>query len=257
MLSSNDRDPGSGIRVPRRGPGSHEMEAGNSSLARPHCSLRLETGNWPLALISSAHSRARFRTVAEAGSNRRRAMKLGVWVMVAALALASTASAQNKKITPKGMGGFSSGTNLQTPDVPEGQKEGPKENRSFQKFINGSVSQARVPSSGVPTPARLPVTAANPAFLALTHLDQRLADGGTQFNTEPPDQGFAIGGTNQCSGGPCALIAVNSAIAAYSTGGQLLGTASMNEFFGLPSAFNRTNGQYGPFLADPRIYFDT
>jgi len=101
-------------------------------------------------------------------------MKMGVWVMVAALALASTASAQNKKITPKGMGGFSSGTNLQTPDVPEGQKEGPKENRSFQKFINGSVSQARVPSSGVPTPAGLPVTAANPAFLALTHLDQRL-----------------------------------------------------------------------------------
>ncbi len=184
-------------------------------------------------------------------------MKTGVWVMVTALAFASTASAQNKKITPKGMGGFSSGTNLQTPDVPQGQKEGPKENRSFQKFINGSVSQARVPSSGVPTPAGLPVSAANPAFLALTHLDQRLADGGNQFNTEPPDQGFAIGGTNQCSGGPCILVGVNSAIAAYTTSGQLLGTASMNEFFGLPSAFNRTNGQFGPFLADPRIYFDT
>src|SRR5262245_42011801 len=182
-------------------------------------------------------------------------MKMRAWLMVAALAFASTASAEIKKITPKGTGGFGSSTNLPASDGPEGRREGPKENRSFQKFINGSVSQARVPSSGVPTPAGLPVNTASPAFLALTHLDQRFADDGNQFSTEPPDQGLAIGGT--ACGGPCILVAVNSAIAAYTTSGQLIGAASMHQFFNLPSAITRPNGPFGPFLSDPRIYFDS
>lgn len=184
-------------------------------------------------------------------------MKLRICLVVVALAFASAANAQTRKITPKGAGGFSSGSNQLTSDIPEGQREGPKENRSFQKFIDGSVSLARVPSAGVPKPAGLPVSTASPAFLALTHLDQRSADGGNQFNTEPPDQGLAIGGTDQCAGGPCVLVAVNSAVAAYSTSGQSIVTASLNEFFGQPPAFNRTTGQFGPFLTDPRIYFDS
>jgi hypothetical protein len=183
-------------------------------------------------------------------------MKMSALLMIAALASASTASAEITKITPKGIGGFGSGTAQQIPE-PEGQKEGPEQNRSFQKFINGSVSLARVPASQVPTPDGLPVSTASPAFLALTHLDQLLTDNANQFNTEPPDQGLAIGGTSQCLGGPCILVAVNSAIAAYTTSGQLLASVSMNQFFGLPSAFNRTTGEFGPFLADPRIYFDS
>ena len=183
-------------------------------------------------------------------------MKLTALIIVAALACASTAHAQTRKISPKGIGGFGAGTNAPTDDSAEGRREGPEQNRSFQRFITGSVSQARVPASHVPTPDSLPVSLAAPAFLSLTHLDQRVADSGNQFSTEPPDQGLAIGGTNQCAGGPCILAAVNSAIATYSTSGQLLGGASINQFFGLPSAFTRPNGPFGPFLADPRIYFD-
>lgn len=73
-------------------------------------------------------------------------------------------------------------------------------------------SASRAPASGVPTPDGLPVSAANPEFLSLTHLDQRFADNGNQFSAEPPDQGFAIEGTTQCVGGPCIVAAVNSAI---------------------------------------------
>src|SRR5689334_14602846 len=140
-------------------------------------------------------------------------MKMSGLLMIAVLAFASPASAQVKKITPKGIGGFGSGAIQQIPEA-EGRKEGPDQNRSFQKFISGSVSLARVPASGVPTPDGLPVSTASPTFLALTHLDQVLQDNANQFSTEPPDQGLAIGGTSQCLGGPCVLVAVNSAIAA-------------------------------------------
>ncbi len=183
-------------------------------------------------------------------------MKMSALLMVAALAFASTASAQVKKITPKGTGGFGSGMTLQEPE-PEGRREGPEQNISFQKFVSGSVSLSRVPSSHVPTPDGLPVSTASPAFLSITHLDQLFTDNANQFSAEPPDQGLAIGGTSQCLGGPCILAAVNSAVAAYTTAGQPLASASMNQFFGLPSAFNRTTGEFGPFLTDPRVYFDT
>ena len=183
--------------------------------------------------------------------------KMSALIMVAVLSGASTARAQNRKISPRGIGGFDSAASAPAPDTPDGRKEGPEQNKSFQKFVSGSVSQARVPSSGVPTPDGLPVSRANPAFLALTHLDQRVADSGNQFSLEPPDQGLAIGGTTQCSGGPCILVAVNSAAAVYTTSGQLLASVSMNRFFGLPSAFTRPGGPFGPFLTDPRVYFDS
>ena len=57
-------------------------------------------------------------------------MKLRICLVVVALAFASAANAQTRKITPKGAGGFSSGSNQLTSDIPEGQREGPKENRS-------------------------------------------------------------------------------------------------------------------------------
>src|SRR6185503_16331919 len=168
-----------------------------------------------------------------AGTERTNPMKVTAFVMVAALALATTAHAQTKKLNPRGTGGFGAGTTAPLEDSIEGRREGPEQNRSFQRFITGSVSRSRVPASHVPTPDGLPVSLANPAFLSLTHLDQIISDSGNQFSTEPPDQGLAIGGTNQCAGGPCILAAVNSAIAAYTTTGQRLATVSMNQFFGL------------------------
>lgn len=184
-------------------------------------------------------------------------MKVTALIAVAALALASTAQAQTKKITPRRVNGFGAGTSAPAPDSIDRHVEGPEQNRSFQRFITGSVSQARVPAAGVPTPNGLPVGAANPAFLSLTHLDQLITDSGNQFSTEPPDQGLAIGGTTECVGGPCIFAAVNSAVGVYTTGGQLLGAASMNQFFDLDSAIIPPDGPIGPFLADPRVYFDS
>jgi len=184
-------------------------------------------------------------------------MKRLALAMIVALASAGTVQAQVTKITPRGIGGFGPSTTAPTTESAEGRKEGPEQNRSFQKFITGSVSAARVPSSAVPTPDGLPVSTASPAFPSLTHLDQRFADNGNQFSLEPPDQGLAIGGTTQCGGGPCIIAAVNNAIAVYTTSGQILANASMNQFFGLPSDFVRPNGPYGPFLSDPRVYFDS
>jgi hypothetical protein len=189
-------------------------------------------------------------------------MKVSTFIMVAAMAFASTAEAQTKKISPRGTGGFGAGDNSVVLQELDGRNEGPEQDRSFQRFISGSVSEARVPASHVPTPDGLPVSAANPAFLSLTHLDQAVAEPGRQFSTEPPDQGLAIGGTTECLGGPCIFAAVNSAVGVYTTGGRLLARASMNQFFGLPSAFTPPPdtppaGPYGPFVSDPRIYFDS
>ena len=91
-------------------------------------------------------------------------MKRLVLAMVVALASAGTVQAQVTKITPRGTGGFGSSTTAPAieSESAEGHREGPEQNRSFQKFISGSVSRARVPAAGVPTPDGLPVGTASP-----------------------------------------------------------------------------------------------
>jgi len=50
---------------------------------------------------------------------------------------------------------------------------------------------------------------------------------------------------------------VNDAFAVYDHNGNILaGPTSSNTFFGLPSAFVRPSGPFGPELTDPRIIFD-
>jgi hypothetical protein len=88
-------------------------------------------------------------------------------------------------------------------------------------------------------------------FTGLTHLDQRLSNGGNQFSTEPPDQGLAVGNGFVMEG-------VNSAINVYDTNGiqQLLRPLSLTEFFGLPPAIDRTTGKFGIFVGDVSCLFD-
>lgn len=89
-------------------------------------------------------------------------------------------------------------------------------------------------------------------FTGLTHLDSRNAGGGNQFSVEPPDQALSVGNGS-------VLEAVNSALNVYSTGGfQLLPRPlTLNEFFGLPPAINRTTGERGVFLSDPVSLYDS
>jgi hypothetical protein len=88
-------------------------------------------------------------------------------------------------------------------------------------------------------------------FTGLTHLEQRSARGGNQFNHEPPDQGLAVGNG-------LILEAVNSALNVYDTNGiqQLARPLALSEFFGLPAAINRTTGVIGVVAGDPVALFD-
>ncbi|MEP6702331.1 MAG: hypothetical protein ABJB04_05010 [Betaproteobacteria bacterium] len=133
-------------------------------------------------------------------------------------------------------------------------RQGPEEEKSFLKNVTGTVKPARVPSSHVPTPAGMSVTSvAGPGFNGLTHRDQRLADGGNQFSSEPPDQCLAVGGGFVLEG-------VNSAFRVNSTAGDhlTLEPISMNAFFGLPVAIDRNADPfvYGPFTSDPKCLYD-
>jgi len=93
------------------------------------------------------------------------------------------------------------------------------------------------------------------AFNGLTHRDQRIAGTGeyanTQFSTEPPDEGLAVGNG-------FVLQTVNAALAIYDAGSGSLrqGPTALNQFFRLKPEINRSNGTYGDFTSDPRAYYD-
>src|SRR6478735_2813749 len=102
-------------------------------------------------MIDSASLHSRFRTN-EQGTREDETMKVSAFIMVAAMACASTAEAQTTRITPRGNGGFGAGDQAPVLEELNGRSEGPQQDRSFQRFISGSVSRARVPAAGVPTP---------------------------------------------------------------------------------------------------------
>ena len=91
-----------------------------------------------------------------------------------------------------------------------------------------------------------------PGFRGIDHYDQRiLADNGNQFSLEPPDQALAVGAGK-------VLEVVNNALMVYDpSGNPLLPTpVATNKFFLQFSEINRTTGERGPFLSDPRAYYD-
>ncbi|MGA8220056.1 MAG: hypothetical protein WB780_00265 [Candidatus Acidiferrales bacterium] len=88
-------------------------------------------------------------------------------------------------------------------------------------------------------------------FNGLSHIDQREANGGNQFSLEPPDQGL-------CAGNGFVVETVNDVIEVFDTRGNVLaGVEDMNSFFGLATQINRTTGVRGPFLSDPRCFYDS
>jgi hypothetical protein len=87
-------------------------------------------------------------------------------------------------------------------------------------------------------------------FSGLSHVDQRTANGGNQFSLEPPDQGL-------CAGNGFVVEPVNDVIRVFDTrGNAVAGVEDLNTFFGLATQINRTTGVIGPFLSDPKCYFD-
>lgn len=129
---------------------------------------------------------------------------------------------------------------------------------NFNKNGNGTAP-ARVPADHVPMPGGNAVTSSNPGFSGfsgITNLDQASAGtgayAGTQFDLEPPDQALAVGNGE-------VVEAVNNAIAVYDLSGNLLsGPTPMNQFFGLaPEVSTATPPVFGPFVSDPKAYFDS
>ena len=103
-----------------------------------------------------------------------------------------------------------------------------------------------------PTPGSTPLrTLTGPplGFVGLTTVDSSAVNG---FDVEPPDQGL-------CATANTAMETVNLALAVYTENGMtLLHPVSLNEFFGLAPAVT-SNGRtttFGPFLSDPRCYYD-
>jgi hypothetical protein len=89
-------------------------------------------------------------------------------------------------------------------------------------------------------------------FVGITGLQQRLADNGNQFSLEPPDQGL-------CAAKGLILESVNLALAVYTDAGiQVTAPVSLNQFFGLGSAIDRSHNPptFGTFVSDPRCYYD-
>ncbi|MFI5109741.1 MAG: hypothetical protein ACHP78_12955 [Terriglobales bacterium] len=87
-------------------------------------------------------------------------------------------------------------------------------------------------------------------YNGLSHIDQRTANSGNQYSLEPPDQGL-------CAGNGYVVETVNNVIRVFDTGGNpLTGVEDMNSFFGLAPEIDRVHGIAGPFLSDPRCYYD-
>jgi len=93
------------------------------------------------------------------------------------------------------------------------------------------------------------------AIDGLSHRDQRFAGTGayanSQFSTEPPDPGLAVGNG-------FVLETINAALAIYDagTGSLKQGPTALNQFFRLKPEIARSSGVNGDFTSDPRAYYD-
>jgi hypothetical protein len=89
-------------------------------------------------------------------------------------------------------------------------------------------------------------------FQGLDHYDTRLgsSDGNNAFSLEPPDQGLCVGHGK-------IVETINDVTTVFdASGARIAPTTSMNGFFHLPVAINRTTGVRGPFLSDPKCLYD-
>jgi hypothetical protein len=123
--------------------------------------------------------------------------------------------------------------------------------------LNGNVR----PPSAASVPTTQNPNGVVSRFEALNHFDSRYSGGGNAYSGEPPDQGM-------CVGGNYVFEIVNSVVQVYTKSGTPLiegdkafpdGPAvglTLNEFYGLPPAFVRPDGPFGPFMFDTSCLYD-
>ena len=136
-----------------------------------------------------------------------------------------------------------------------GIRDEPEVDVAFSKpQTSGSQAPARVSADHVPMPAGSAI-ASEPivGFNGISHRDQRLAPttaGGINLSLTPPDQGLAVGNG-------FVVEAVNNAVAVYTaTTHARLALSALSAFFGLAPELDVATGNRGPFLSDPRVYYD-
>ena len=140
---------------------------------------------------------------------------------------------------------------VQLPEFRQDVDAGVPVNRPREGFEHGIFPKRPLEAPKVGSSA---VAATNPAvqnsILGLNHRDQRLANGGNQFSTEPPDQAL-------CVGNGFTVESVNSVLRVYDAGGvALTGVQDLNTFFHYPPAIVRAKGIIGPNVIDPVCHFD-
>lgn len=123
--------------------------------------------------------------------------------------------------------------------------------------LGGNSDPTFTPPNEAPNPPPQAITGPTAGFFGfdgLTHLDQRLAGTGiyenTQPNAEPPDPVVSVGNG-------FVVEVVNVALTVYDeSGAQLVAPTPLNQFFQLPPDLDRTTMTFGPYVTDPKIYFD-
>jgi hypothetical protein len=148
-------------------------------------------------------------------------------------------------VTLSGLVGVGDGADgLANPEVPqsegdEGEGGAPEEGQAPE------VDAASIGAAG----SEITTT-----FAGLNHRQNRLANGGNQFSSEPPDQALCVGPNHVLEG-------VNTVMRVYNKDGSPASSVlSYNEFFGYPPAITRnpppTPPVFGAFLTDPICHFD-
>ena len=125
--------------------------------------------------------------------------------------------------------------------------------------VDRGEAAPNVPGAPSPSNTSVVVNQNTNGWEGLDHTDQRFAGGGNQFSLEPPDQGLCVGGVspNDPSYGPEVVESVNDALVIYDARMHQFGVPiTLSQFFGLPPTINRTTGTFGPFVTDPKCYFD-
>ena len=134
----------------------------------------------------------------------------------------------------------------------------------YARESEAGSDEGEVDTQNLPSAPNLPVghgAGLRKSFDALNHFDNRYSDSGNQFSGEPPDQAL-------CVSDRYVLENVNSVLQVYTPDGKALIPGqpgvpfngpvgvSVNQFFGLPTSFDRTNIRFGPFVSDPECLYD-
>ena len=152
-----------------------------------------------------------------------------------------------------GVGDVVGSTEIKSPEV-EARENSPQGGSSV---LNGKVRPPSAPS----VPVTNSTSGVTSAFEGLNHFDSRYSGGGNAFSGEPPDQGL-------CVGGDFVFEIVNSVVQVYTKSGTPLIAGdkffadgpsvglTLNEFYGLPPAFVRPAGPFGPSMFDTSCLYD-